>query len=536
MKLKMYISRGRFVQNYHLTFPSHLVLIWRIRVIHCLTEYLDKMIFSKLIATAITLLTYQARAQLVAPAAVYTSSFNSSFALTQAQIQAAELESTLATSFENVVKFDRSQLAFGGPRQDDFYTLPPLTNTSGPLKPGVILKVQPFTDPTAYSIPPNTALSRILYTTTTYNGTVIPASGFVLWPYIPRVFSPKSKKASVVVWTHGTSGWFVDQAPSSHRGMYYANTALFELAELGYAVFAPDYAGLGISKSWDGSEIVHQYLTAPASAGDALYGLRAALAAFPDQLEQENFVIFGHSQGGGVAWAAAELLSSSANQFRDLLKGYKGTIAASPTTDALAPITRQFLLPVISSGVKSIFPDFDLSDWLTPLAVKRVNLAKEVQAGISAFMQLVLTRPAADIIKPDFDTATPYARLFGKSANPGRKKFQGPLLVLQGTEDVYVDYNTTAETVKDTLRRFPKLDLEFYVAQRVGHSPILHATKQYWTKWIEDRLSGKAVAKRGSVRTDIESFLPDSQYLKIGNSFLAWAGLPEFGYQVVLGL
>ncbi|KAJ4184809.1 hypothetical protein NW767_013106, partial [Fusarium falciforme] len=65
------------------------------------------------------------QAQQIPPAVPFSTDFNSSFALTPAQIKAAGLSETIASSINAIVNFDRSNLANGGPRQDDFYTLPP---------------------------------------------------------------------------------------------------------------------------------------------------------------------------------------------------------------------------------------------------------------------------------------------------------------------------------------------------------------------------------------------------------------------------
>ncbi|KAI1324412.1 hypothetical protein F5Y16DRAFT_402475 [Xylariaceae sp. FL0255] len=86
----------------------------------------------------------------------------------------------------------------------------------------------------------------------------------------------KQGGAPVVLWTYGTAGLTAARAPSAHRALWYGDNALFPLALAGYAVFAPDYAGFGISASWDGSLIPHQYETSLAGAYDAFYGLRAA--------------------------------------------------------------------------------------------------------------------------------------------------------------------------------------------------------------------------------------------------------------------
>ena len=192
-----------------------------------------------------------------------------------------------------------------------------------------------------------------------------------------------------------------------------------------------------------------------------------------------------------------------------------------------------FLLPTVGSMLHTIFPGFDLADWLTPIDLARTKLARELQAGVNAIFQLLVSRN--DTYRQDFN-ASWYAETFDRIASAGRKDLKGPLLVIQGPNDMYVPYNVTTKTVEDTWRLYPDRDLEYLVAHGTGHIPALDATRQIWLQWIEDRLVGKPVKTRGGVRTEVRSMLPDERYLHVGNSILAWAGLPQFEYQIVLGL
>jgi pimeloyl-ACP methyl ester carboxylesterase len=338
-----------------------------------------------------------------------------------------------------------------------------------------------------------------------------------------------------VVWAHGTSGFFPPQAPSAHRSLWYDHSAPFALALAGYAVFAPDYAGLGASRSWDGTPIPHQYSVSPAAAHDSLYGLRAAQRAFPDRLSGADFVAMGHSQGGGVAWALAEALAREADEFADLVAGYKGSVAASPTTRVFGSpkAIMGFLRAAVGLGLDSVFPTFRLEDWLSPLGTARVELAREIGGGIGVIQQLLLTRN--DTLAEN-DDRTWYADAFSRLCEAGRRDFAGPLLVLQGADDAFVPYAVTAETVEETARSYPGRDLEFLVVAGVGHVPVLDATRHIWLGWIADRLDGRPVERKGSVRTDVGSFLPVEQYLRVRNNVPLWAGLPEYSYQVVLGV
>lgn len=112
------------------------------------------------------------------------------------------------------------------------------------------------------------------------------------------IFIPKGKAPEegwpVVVWAHGTVGVAERCAPSLNertvRDKQYLNTWL----SLGYAIVAPDYAGLG-------SEGLHHYLNARAEAWSILDGVRAALHRFP---LKNDLIFVGQSQGAHAAFSS----------------------------------------------------------------------------------------------------------------------------------------------------------------------------------------------------------------------------------------
>ncbi|MBA0206090.1 lipase family protein [Pectobacterium aroidearum] len=111
--------------------------------------------------------------------------------------------------------------------------------------------------------------------------------------FIPKGEAPKGGWP-VVVWAHGTVGVQTSCAPSlnprSARDAQYLNTWL----SLGFAVVAPDYAGLG-------SPGLHHYLNARGEAWSVLDGVKAALSTFP---LRNQLTIVGQSQGAHAAFAS----------------------------------------------------------------------------------------------------------------------------------------------------------------------------------------------------------------------------------------
>jgi hypothetical protein len=215
---------------------------------------------------------------------------------------------------------------------DPFY-VGPFTKTP-PKNAGEVLRVEKATDLANYTVPSGLSMSRIVYSTADFNGTAIPASAYVLWPHTPYVPTGQhytgNVKFQTVAWAHGTSGVHSNCAPSNYQNLQYNFMVPFELALQGFAVVAPDYAGLGVAKDFDDNLIHHPWILGPAQANDLAFAVVAARKAFPQQIGKE-FVVVGHSQGGGSAWAFAQRQADKAKA----ISGYLGTVAIAPATDVL---------------------------------------------------------------------------------------------------------------------------------------------------------------------------------------------------------
>lgn len=467
------------------------------------------------------------------PTKIQTTQWNSTFKFSPEQLTLANLTSDYGALVENIVNFDRTQLANGGPAEDDFYNIP--SDIAVPTKPGEVIKIEEYTDPSSWSIPSGSALSRIIYSTTNINGTLIPASAYILWPYLAKKFQTgKNKDAStapVVLWTHGTSGFYPSGAPSAHRSLFYADFVPFALVDAGYVVVAPDYAGLGVGKSWDGKRIPHQYLVREAGANDALNALRASWKSFPSRLSKD-YVVLGHSQGGAVSWSVSEVLAKKNSGFEDAAKHHLGTVVAAPAQNSLSFLPQDFL-NWVGKDLDQIYSGFNLSDWLTPHGVARSELLQQIEGSQMASTYL-LARSDEVIVQPDWNK-TWAAQWFPQLSNAGKLPFKGPMLVFQGTEDPTAGgYEVTFETVKETCKtQNMKGNLEFLSVSGSGHFPALRSARQTWLSWIEDRFEGRSVAKPGcGVRSDLESFLSIDKYQGLPNSFPLWAGKDEWVYEL----
>jgi len=418
----------------------------------------------------------------------------------------AGISETLAHNVAIALEFEKAKWANGSVDDDEFYSVP--RNAS--LAPvGALLKVQVDSNTSAYTLPPNTALSRIMYQTETLNGSKIPASAYVLWPYSPRT---QPDGYPVIGWAHGTSGGFGNCAPSHVKDLWYQSEAPYTLALQGYVVVAPDYAGLGVNKDAEGKPILHPYLAFQAHANDLFNAVHAAQTAFRDL--SKHFVLMGHSQGGGVAWGAAQ------RQALRPVDGYLGTVAMSPITrvidqvEIIGAVDNEAIV-LLANGLPSIFPKFRISDILTPAGVKSLNLLSEVQGCNSPTFEL-FSEPG--LFQPDWPK-NHYVQAFQSLTANGDHPIAGPMLVIQGEVDNLVPLQLTTEAVDKVCKDFPESQLEYVTLADVTHVPAVYASQRQWLAWIKDRFANK-VAAQGCGRSRLASPRPYQFYQKEENWYI----------------
>lgn len=428
--------------------------------------------------------------ELFPPAASRTNTFNASYGPLNPQqaleiIKSANLSKAQAEAVLVAVNFERSNWAGSSTQLDPFYSVADSYANASYLQPGIPIKVEQRTNVSLYTLPPGVALSRFVYTTKTLNGSVIPASAYVLWPFQRRRFRGVDG-IPTVGWAHGTSGWSGECAPSHIRNLWYQYSTPFTLALQGYAVVAPDYAGLGVDHDAAGNFIAHQYTANPAHGNDLIYAVQAAQKVWPKKLSKD-FVLMGHSQGGGAAWGAAEHLA------RDPVAGYLGTIAASPGASAREIIDLAVGLPILggglakfATGLSSIFPDFQLRDWLTDEGVRTTEALQKLQGCQSVGLEIY---SSFNILRGNAWNETYHLDAFDRLTRAGGKEFAGPMLVLQGSADSQAPVIGTSAIVNQTCKALPQSQLQYEVVEGVDHVPVLFAGQQIWLDWIADRFN-----------------------------------------------
>lgn len=179
-----------------------------------------------------------------------------------------DIDNATAQALQVSGSFERSNWATGSVYDDPLYTTFPANASTSP--PGTLFNLERTTNTTLYTLAPALALSRFTYQSENVNGSCVPTSSYILWPYMPRQF-PNVTGIPVVGFAHGTSGLTPDCAPSHTRNIWYQYFAPFVLALQGYAVVGTDYAGLGVPYDWNNQSIPHQWGAHPAGEFQGLH-------------------------------------------------------------------------------------------------------------------------------------------------------------------------------------------------------------------------------------------------------------------------
>lgn len=325
----------------------------------------------------------------------------------------------LPKDIKESLDFEQSNWTKGSVVDDPFYDAP---QESSDAAPGTLLKIDTDVDTSKYLIPPTTSLSRFVYQSETLKGSKVPVSAYVLWPYSPR---SQPDGYPIVAWAHGTSGFDANAAPSHHKNLWQHFLCPYQIALQGYVVVATDYAGFGIHKYVSGQPIIHEYLAPPSQANDVIHSITAAQTAFPEL--SKKFVVIGHSQGGGAAWAVAQKAALIS------IPGYLGAIAVSPYTNFLHEENdfSKILVPFMVPGLASVFSEFSPGDLLTAEGEKRLDMVHQTSAAMSSAVAIF---SGVDALKPNWKENTHFRQYQDLTSNGG-KEIKGPLLITHGKLD-----------------------------------------------------------------------------------------------------
>ncbi len=336
-----------------------------------------------------------------------------------------------------------------------------------PGKPGELIRSEPADD---YALAADFSAFRILYHSRAADGRDVAASGVVLVPD----GKPPAGGWPVIAWAHGFSDAARQCAPSLFRNLYYG-PLLSMYVNLGYAVVATDYTGLG-------TDFRSAVMDVPSNATDVIDSIPAAHAAVP-QLGAK-WIAIGPSLGANVAIGVAEMEGRS----RD--PNYLGSIAISGVTNLKAayrpPAKGQSLrmFALLAYAIKTVYPDFDISDMLTEKAVPLYRQVNESCGSLSNSSQLAVS----EMLQGKWETNKFVEEFFGRNSL-GQKPAYAPLLVITDDGDPALPPWMTEQVVADMCKQGDSVQLDKFSDPQPGL--VVGDSVRDQMAWIQARFAGR---------------------------------------------
>ncbi len=333
-----------------------------------------------------------------------------------------------------------------------------------PGKPGQLIRSEPIDQ---YNLPYELSALRILYYSRTANGEGVAVSGVVLIPD----GKPPAGGWSVIAWAHEFRGAARQCAPSLMKNLG-AGPILAMYANLGYAVVATDYSGLGADSG-------KMLLDMQSNALDVIYSVAAARAAVKEI--GPKWIALGPFEGGLAALAVAE------SEVRD--PNYLGSIATSGVADAQEAYqhfaqgssSSNRMLLVLASTVKALYPEFHVSDVLKDTALPAYQRVAQTCGGE--------TEPefTTGMLKPGWEDNRFVKEFFSRNT-PGQNPARGPLLVISGEADAAIPTEMTGKTVARMCKQGSRI--LFLKYPDLDASGVMGASVADQISWIKARFAG----------------------------------------------
>lgn len=354
-------------------------------------------------------------------------------------------------------------------RRSDILRKFPLTkfyDTPSPLssgQPGALIRSAPFD---GYILPSGVEAVRILYYSRSHSGELVASSGVVLYPDS----KPPTGGWPVLAWAHELNGVARACAPSLSRNLQHG-PFLSMYVNLGYAVVATDYTGLGTS-------FRNAFADVRSNAQDVIYSIPAARNAVPGL--GARWVALGMDEGAMAAVGVAEL----ERQSRD--PAYLGAIAISRVSDLEDLLTssanQSHQLPLLLAyGTKTVFPQFDPKDILSGQALSLYDQLSE-ECSVRAAEKVPLT----EIVKAHWSD-NKFVQDFFQHNRLGTQPAAGPLMIVTSEGDSA--FSATTKAVMRLCKQGDKVLFNRYGEYDPG--AVIGDSTRDQISWIQDRFAGR---------------------------------------------
>lgn len=330
-------------------------------------------------------------------------------------------------------------------------------------RPGDLIRSQPFDE---YDLPDGVSARRILYHSVAATGTDVAASGVVL---IPRGAVPRGGWP-IIAWAHPFIAVARPCAPSLRRDLE-SGSVLSMYVNLGYAVVAPDYAGLGTAFRNAGFDL-------PSNGIDLINAVEAARKAVP-QLGA-RWIAIGEGNGGASAISTSEMQTPENN--------FLGSVSISGTLDLKAAMDERSRTPwsddlaALAYGIKTVYPAFRLEDMLAAQGLARY----EVATPKCSLPALLPPLPASKLLMPDW-AGTTLVQAFFRRNTLGRKPATVPVLIISAQAS-----RNSADAAVASRMCAQKDHLDFVTYPGVDANDLIGSTIATQVAWVKARFDGRA--------------------------------------------
>jgi pimeloyl-ACP methyl ester carboxylesterase len=354
------------------------------------------------------------------------------------------------------------------PGLPSFYSVPRPLPTTGP---GTLLKSERIDVSGLHG-----TTYRVMYLSESVTNKPVPVTGLIV---VPDRSAPAGGYP-VVSWGHGTNGMADQCAPSldPSSDVPLAN----DLLDQGWEITASDYQG-------EGTPGLLPYLVGVSAARNTIDIVRAAQHLSAAHAS-DNYVVWGHSEGGQTAMFALNIAAGYAPGLH-----LKGVVAGAPPSQFYA--VYQFLrtspyryyLFMAAGGFNAAYGNkaAPLDQVLTPLGI---SLLPDLEKGCSDYIAKVTSKYSLAQITKGNPFEIPAWKTLLDANDPGTftTASAAPLLIIQGGSDEQIPVVSTALLATHLCK--VGQDLERWIYPGQSHSGVIAPSAGDMIHWIADRFAG----------------------------------------------
>jgi hypothetical protein len=249
---------------------------------------------------------------------------------------------------------------------------------------------------------------------------------------------------------------------------------------LGYAVVATDYAGLGTA-------FRNAFSDMRSNARDVIYSIPAARAALP-QLDS-RWIAVGIGEGGPAVAEVAELESDTHDS------GYLGSIVISgldDPQDRYRPSdSAKFDAPLfLAYGINTVYPRFNVKDILTD---KGLSLYSQIEKSCTDPAR----QSSTGILNPNWTSNNFVKQYFARNV-PGQRPAQRPMLIISSALDPSIPIPRTAQVISRMCKQGDEIQFERYPESEL--SSLFGDSVADQISWIEARFANRPAANNCSAK------------------------------------